>query len=80
MTNREQGTAARFVQGLSSALERALAIKTAAELNEVIPRIEARAEGADITLKCRCGARFTWRDDNPAGEQCDECLDAAPGP
>ena len=52
----------------------------AAILNLTLPRLQARAEGADVTLKCGCGARFTWRYDNPAWLECDECLDAAPAP
>ena len=52
----------------------------AAMLNLTLPRLEARAEGAAVTLRCGCGERFTWRYDNPAWLECDECLDAAPAP
>ena len=52
----------------------------AAILNLTLPRLEARAEGGAVTLLCECGERFTWRYDNPAWLQCDECLDAAPAP
>ena len=64
--------------------ERARLVKTAqedaAEINRTLPRLQARAEGEDVTLKCGCGNVFFFKHDNPAWEQCDECLDAAPRP
>ena len=56
------------------------ALEDAAEINRTLPRLEARAEGEDVTLKCGCGNVFFFKHDNPAWEQCAECLDAAPAP
>ena len=65
-------------------VQRARRVKTAqedaAEINRTLPRLQARAEGEDVTLKCGCGNVFFFKHDNPAWEQCDECLDAAPAP
>ena len=70
-----------FCRGAGGArAARQTAQEDAAEINRTLPRLQARAEGEDVTLKCGCGNVFFFKHDNPAWEQCDECLDAAPRP
>ena len=63
------------VVAAKAAEQRALAIAVAAEINADIPRLEARAEDEDVTLKCGCGERHPLRD-VPSFELCDRCYDA----